>query len=73
MSRCERIEECPLFDGALANMPILTDALKERYCQSDKESCARFWVGATGKTVPPWLFPDDADAANEIISGIVGD
>jgi len=44
MSRCEMSEMCSFFNNEIGNLPTLVRAMKRRYCQYDKEHCARYMV-----------------------------
>jgi len=71
MSECECLAVCPFFND---KMPLLGGGLveiyKENYCKKDKDSCARYMVRkALGKEkVPPDLYPNMRDKANQVIA-----
>lgn len=59
MAACEKLEKCPFFNERMAAMPSITRNLKESYCLSAKEACARYQVSQAGKPVPETLFPHE--------------
>jgi len=44
MSKCEMSDMCSFFNNEIGNLPTLVRAMKRRYCQNDKEHCARYMV-----------------------------
>jgi len=48
-------------------MPPTTPKMKESYCASDKQSCARYIVSTAGHSVPPDLFPHQSERARVIL------
>lgn len=69
MAGCELIEGCIFFNDKMQNMPATANILKSKYCQGDFLSCARYMVfKVLGRPkVPPDLFPQQADRAEQII------
>lgn len=69
MSDCECLGTCPFFLDKMANMPSMSEILKQRYCRAGWQTCARhrifteFGRGA----VPTDLFPNENEAAEELI------
>lgn len=53
----------------MAEMPLVSDALKMRYCRGDWERCARHKLLDRSLTVPEDLYPEDLDRALGIIHG----
>jgi hypothetical protein len=53
----------------MANMPAVSDLMKQTYCRGDKTKCARYIVSSAGKPVPSDLFPSDLGRANKIVAG----
>jgi hypothetical protein len=47
----------------MADMPMVSDALKERHCQGNWSGCARYRLISSGLPVPDDLYPDDAQRA----------
>lgn len=68
MADCEKLKACPFFNNQLANMPSVSNLLKETYCLGDQENCARYQVSSAGKAVPADLFPNDHGRARKILS-----
>lgn len=67
MADCEKLVKCPFFGDKMANMPAAAGLLKETYCRGDKTQCARYQVSSAGLAVPPDLFPNDCDRAQQIL------
>ena len=44
MSRCESSGSCSFFSNEMGDMPSLVRAMKQRYCEKDKEHCARYMI-----------------------------
>lgn len=71
MSECEFLQACPFFNDKLKDLPGLTKLYKSTYCLgAEKENCARYIVrNALGKEkVPPDLYPNQLDRAQQLIS-----
>lgn len=68
---CPFTQPCPFFNDQLPNTPIVAKLLKRKYCLSDDyQTCARYRV-LTDKGyqyVPPTLFPDMVEEAEQIIN-----
>jgi len=69
MARCEKLHACPFFNNKLGEMPSVSNLLKQTYCLSAKEDCARYRVSAAGHAVPDDLFPNDGARARVILAG----
>ncbi len=69
MADCEKLTKCLFFAGQMANMPAVSDLMKQTYCQGDKTNCARYIVSKAGKPVPSDLFPSDSARAKRIVAG----
>jgi hypothetical protein len=67
MGTCEMVPICVFFNDRMANMPLVSELLKQRHCLNDFTSCARFIVKNSGKPVPDDLFPEDTDRAKRIV------
>lgn len=67
MNQCESLCHCAFFNHKLARMPMLSDALKQRYCLGEWEDCARYRVISHDAAVPDDLYPDDLERANHIV------
>ncbi len=67
MPKCEKTEKCQFFNDKMENMPLTTPAMTVSYCETDKETCARYVVSTAGFSVPPDLFPHQAERAKGIL------
>jgi hypothetical protein len=69
MANCVYLDDCPFFNDKMANMPMITQAYKQKYCHGDCSNCARYMVlCALGRQfVPVDLFPNQQDRAEYII------
>lgn len=68
MADCEKLKACPFFNNQLANMPSVSNLLKETYCLGEQRQCARYQVSSAGKSVPSDLFPNDHGRARKILA-----
>jgi len=69
MAECELIQGCIFFNNKMQGMPATAELLKNRYCKGAFTTCARYMVfKAKGRqSVPPNLFPQQAEIAEGII------
>ena len=70
MSTCDRYEDCPFFNGRLANYaPAIIESVKREFCNGDHDRCARYRVfQELGKGHAPIdMTPVDQDQADEIL------
>ncbi len=67
MVECEKLQTCPFFTNKMANMPNAANLMKQTYCLGDRMQCARFQVDKAGIQVPPNLFPNDRERAEQIL------
>jgi uncharacterized membrane protein YkvA (DUF1232 family) len=69
MAECECVPKCPFFHDKMGTMPTMANMMKQRYCQGDNSTCARWVVRAAlgPAVVPQDLFPNQADRAEKII------
>ena len=58
MSRCESSGECSFFQNEMGQMPSLVKVMKRRYCDTDKERCARYMIKQ--KMQKGFTFSDDS-------------
>jgi hypothetical protein len=70
MADCECIAGCVFFNDKMANMSMVADIYKQKYCRGDSSICARHMVfKALGKgQVPADLFPNMEAKAASIIA-----
>ena len=86
MGGCENKDLCSFFQNEMGNKPSLVRTMKHRYCEKDKESCARYMIKSMlfkGYTLPDDhaldqvgrylvnLYPNDVARAKEIIGMMV--
>ncbi len=69
MSDCPCLPGCAFFNNKMADMPVMAESMKKRYCKGDNSLCARFMVfQAKGReNVPSDLFPNNVERARSII------
>lgn len=67
---CECLSNCPFYNDQMSNMPTIAGIYKDKYCNTDNSSCARFLVFKTfGKEkVPHDLFPNQIYRVYELFS-----
>lgn len=65
MADCECLTGCVFFNDQMAEMPSMSNILKERYCRGSSTHCARHMVFRTlGKAaVPADLYPSQVERA----------
>lgn len=70
MADCELLEGCVFFNDKMANMPSTAEMFKNQFCRESNIDCARFMVFKSlgREKVPPDLFPNMKDKAQEIIA-----
>ena len=70
MADCELIATCIFFNNVMADMPVMSDIMKERYCRRDNSKCARYMIfkEVGREKVPSNMFPVEKDRAEKIIS-----
>jgi hypothetical protein len=69
MADCECLPTCLFFNDQMADMPSMTDIIKERYCRGSNVHCARHMVFRVyGRAaVPEDLYPSQVERAEEIM------
>ncbi|MBE5935554.1 MAG: hypothetical protein E7262_07155 [Lachnospiraceae bacterium] len=69
MAVCENLEKCPFYQGSMSIESGLGKMYKQKYCEGDKTTCARYMVATTlGKQfVPTDLYPNMDARAKRII------
>jgi len=70
MNECEFIKTCPFFLGELAEKPVKTEEMKEKYCRNNNLNCARYMISqaAGPEKIPADLYPNEKDIAYQIIA-----
>lgn len=70
MARCEKLSKCPFYQGKMEADKGLGAMYKSKYCEGDKESCARYQVATQvgPDAVPLSLYPNMNKAAEDIIN-----
>ncbi|KAF0209048.1 MAG: hypothetical protein FD171_689 [Actinobacteria bacterium] len=70
MAICELSDTCLFFNDKMAEMPSMSNIVKQRYCHGSNQNCARHIVFRTlGRpAVPVDLFPSQTERATEIVS-----
>jgi hypothetical protein len=70
MADCESLATCPFFKGKMAIEEEIGKTYRAYYCHGGMAICARYLVLLElGKhSVPPDLYPDQADRAKQIIA-----
>ncbi len=71
MPLCICMPTCPFYNDKMARMPAMAERMRQHYCLTDNQDCARFMVrNALGaERVPPDLLPDETDRAKALIDG----
>ncbi|MRS13078.1 MAG: hypothetical protein EG823_08415 [Actinobacteria bacterium] len=69
MADCELLETCIFFNDQMAEMPSMSNIIKERYCRGSNTLCARHMVFRmiNREAVPPDLYPSQIERADEIV------
>ena len=71
MPLCICLPTCPFYNDKMANMPVTAERMRQHYCLTDNQDCARFIMrNALGdERVPRDLFPDQTERAHGLIHG----
>lgn len=69
MSKCEKLEKCPFYNGKMKMDSGLGKIYKTKYCEGDKSMCARYLVATKvgSEYVTNNLYPNMQKQAQEII------
>ena len=69
MADCELINTCPFFNDQMADMPSMSNIIKDRYCKGSNTMCARHMVFRVlgRESVPKDLYPSQVERADEIL------
>ncbi len=70
MAECPCLAGCPFFNDRMADMPVMANSMKRRFCEGEFTTCARFMIfSKLGKEkVPADLFPNDVEKAGQILA-----
>ncbi len=68
MADCELIATCLFFNDQMAEMPSMSNIIKERYCTGSNTMCARHMVFRVlgREAVPRDLYPSQIERADEL-------
>jgi len=68
MADCELLETCIFFNDQMAEMPSMSNIIKDRYCRGSNTQCARHIVFRVlgREAVPKDLYPSQVERADEI-------
>lgn len=58
---CELFGNCGFFDVQVADMPSTAEAIRMKYCRSDRERCARYVAWKSSGKVPHDLLPSELE------------
>lgn len=69
MADCELMTTCAFFNDQMADMPSMSNIIKERYCKGSNVMCARHMVfRVLGRdVVPKDLYPSQVERADELL------
>jgi hypothetical protein len=65
--QCDRTGTCTFFNNKLALKPAVLELVKQTFCNSDKNQCARYQMIQGGLPVPDDLYPSDINRGRELI------
>ena len=70
MATCEKLSKCPFYQGKMSMEKGIGSMYKQKYCEGDKTTCARYIVATTlgPEYVTNNLYPNMADQAKKIIA-----
>jgi hypothetical protein len=69
MADCECLPKCLFFNDQMADMPSMSNIIKQRYCRENNTQCARHMVFRIlgSENVPSDLYPSQKERAEEIL------
>ncbi len=69
MATCEKLEKCPFYQGKMSMESGLGAMYKKKYCEGDKNICARYIVATKlgPEFVTDRLYPNMDKAAQELL------
>ena len=70
MAACEKLEKCPFYQGKMDINTGLGRMYKEKYCEGDKTTCARYIVATQvgPEYVTTSLYPNMNSVAEKILA-----
>lgn len=70
MATCEKLSKCPFYQGQMKMDSGLGSMYKKKYCEADKNSCARYMIATTlgPDFVNNNIYPNMVDMAKNIIA-----
>ncbi len=70
MADCECLSACPFFNDQMAEMPSMSNIIKQRYCRGSNTQCARHMVFRTlgRERIPVDLYPSQTERAEELVA-----
>ena len=70
MATCEKLEKCPFYQGKMDINKGLGSMYKQKYCEGDKTTCARYIVATQigPEFVTNNLCPNMNNAANKVLA-----
>lgn len=70
MADCELIATCVFFNDQMADMPSMSNIIKDRYCKGSNAMCARHMVFRVlgREAVPVDLYPSQVERADSLLT-----
>lgn len=70
MATCEKLEKCPFYQGKMSMETGLGAIYKQKYCEGDKTTCARYMIATTlgPEFVNNHIYPNMTDMAKDMIA-----
>ncbi len=70
MPVCEKLANCPFYKGEMSMEHGLGAIYKKRYCEEDKDLCARYKIATTlgPQYVRDNFYPNDHEGAERILA-----
>ncbi|MBR5485359.1 MAG: hypothetical protein IKV41_02485 [Oscillospiraceae bacterium] len=70
MATCEKLSKCPFYQGQMSMESGLGKMYKQKYCESDKASCARYMIASTlgPEFVTNNIYPNMTELAKSMIA-----
>lgn len=69
MGACEKLAKCPFYQGTMSMDSGLGSMYKKKYCEGDKNSCARYMISTQlgPEFVTNKIYPNMVDLAKSMI------